>query len=188
MAVMITVGTLAALLILGVGYGIHMYNDLVSERLKVENQWSQIDIVLKQRNDTIPNLVQIVQGYAIHEKELLEHVTQARSQYMKAGNGESAVRAAGNLSDVMSKFFAVAEGYPELTANRNFMELQNQYFDLERKAADFRQLYNDTAMRYNRLVLSFPSSMIAGIFHFQQKPFFEVQEDVSKSPEIRFEQ
>ena len=187
MAVVITLGILAAILILGIGYTIHMYNNLVSERLKVENQWSQVDIVLKQRNDTIPNLVQIVKGYAIHEKELLENVTQARSQYMKASGPENAVHAAGNLADVMTKFFAVAENYPELMANRNFMELQNQYFSLERKAADFRQFYNDMVMRYNRLVLSFPSSLIAGIFHFKQEPFFEVGEDVSKSPEIRFE-
>ena len=186
MAVMIAVGIILALVLLGIAYGINTYNTLVSERLKVDNQWSQVDIVLKQINDTIPNLVSIVSGYAAHEKELLENVTQARNQYMQAKTPESAVHAAGNLSDVMTEFFAVAENYPELKANQNFLQLQQSYLDLQNKAADFRQFFNDMVMRYNRLVLSFPSSIIAVLFHFEERSFFEVKKEEKQTPEIQF--
>ena len=179
-------GILTVLLILAGNYGIHTYNRLISEQLKVDNQWSQVDIVLKQRNDTIPNLVNIVEGYAVHEKDLLENVTQARNQYMQAANPEEALRGAADLRDAMGKFFAVAENYPELKANESFLDLQQKYYSLEAKAADFRQFYNDTVMRYNRLVMSFPSSLVAKLCHFEKRSFFEAGEDLSQSPEIRF--
>ena len=173
---LITIGILLALILSVVWYGVSTYNKLVSERLKVDNQWSQIDIVLKQRNDTIPNLVKIVEGYATHEKELLENVTEARNRYVGAGTPEQSVHAASQLSNAMSRLFAVAENYPDLKANANFMDLQNRYYGMENKIADFRQFYNDTVMRYNRLILTFPSSVIAGMFHFEQRSFFQVEE------------
>ena len=186
MSGLIAVGILLALVILGAGYGINTYNKLVSERLKVDNQWSQIDIVLKQRNDTIPNLVKIVEGYAVHEKELLEHVTEARNRYAGARDPEQSVQAAGELGRAMGRLFAVAENYPELKANTNFMDLQTKYYDMENKIADFRQFYNDMVMRYNRLILTFPSSLIAGMFHFEQRSFFQIEEDDRKNPVINF--
>ena len=185
MSVIIAAGILLTLGILGTVYGIRTYNKLVSERLKVDNQWSQIDIVLKQRNDAIPNLVKIVSGCAVHEKELLENVTRARNQYLQAGTPEEAMQVAGALSEAMTGFFAVAENYPELKTNENFLQLQQAYLELEKKAADFRQFFNDTVMRYNRVVLSFPTSLIASMFRFAPRDFFQVSEDVSRPPEIR---
>ena len=182
----VIIGIVAAAVICAAGYVISTYNKLVSERLKVDNQWSQIDIVLKQRNDTIPNLVKIVQSYAAHEKELLENVTEARNRYIRAENTEQSVHAASELSDAMGRLFAVAESYPDLKSNANFMDLQNRYYAMENKIADFRQFFNDTVMRYNRLILTFPSSLIAGMFHFEQRSFFQVDEADRKNPEIQF--
>ena len=183
---MITVGILLALLLSAAWYAVSTYNKLVSERLKVDNQWSQIDIVLKQRNDTIPNLVKIVEGYATHEKELLEHVTEARNRYVGAETPEQSVHAASELSTALGRLFAVAENYPDLKANANFMDLQNRYYGMESKIADFRQFFNDTVMRYNRLILTFPSSVIAGMFHFEQRSFFQVEETDKQAPTIQF--
>ena len=167
-------------------YVISAYNRLVSERLKVDNQWSQIDIVLKQRSESIPNLVNIVKGYAGHEKELLNAVTQARSRLESAANTEESIRAASDLDQAMGRFFAVAENYPDLKANANFMELQRKYYDVEEKIADFRQFYNDTVMRYNRLIQIFPSNIIAGLFHFEERSFFTVDETSKENVNISF--
>ena len=167
-------------------YGISAYNKLAQERLKVDNQWSQIDIVLKQRSDTIPNLVQVVSAYAAHEKELLERISEARSRYMSAKSPDASVRAAADLSDGLSRLMAVAENYPELKSNANFMDLQKRLADLENKIADFRQFYNDTVMRYNRLIVTVPSSLIAKMFGFTQREFFRVEEAEKAAPEIRF--
>ena len=167
-------------------YVMSAYNRLVSERLKVDNQWSQIDIVLKQRSESIPNLVNIVKGYAGHEKELLNAVTQARSRLESAANTEESIRAASDLDQAMGRFFAVAENYPDLKANANFMELQRKYYDVEEKIADFRQFYNDTVMRYNRLIQIFPSNIIAGLFHFEERSFFTVDETSKENVNISF--
>lgn len=186
MTAYIIIGIVAALLIIITVYFISAYNKLVRERLKVDNQWSQIDIVLKQRNDTIPNLVNVVKGYAAHENELFESVTQARSRYAGAESTEESFRAAGDISNGISRLFAVAENYPELKADANFIALQEKLSGLEEKAADSRQFYNDTVMRYNRLVLTFPSSLAAKIFGFKQREFFRVNEKEKAVPEVKF--
>ena len=167
-------------------YVISAYNKLVQERLKVDNQWSQIDIVLKQRSDTVPNLVRVVSGYASHEKELLESVTQARARYLSAKDTNTSVRAAADLSDGLSRIMAVAENYPDLRSNTNFLDLQKRLADLEGKIADFRQFYNDTVMRYNRLTAVFPSNLIAGIFGFAPREFFRADDASKAAPEVRF--
>lgn len=182
----ITTCLIVALLVwLGL-YIVSTYNRLVSERLKVDNQWSQIDVVLKQRADTIPSLVEIVKGYVAHEKELLEEVTRARAGYVNAATPEQSVRAAGELNRAMGRLFAVAEGYPELKANTAFIDLQNRYAAMENKIADFRQFFNDMVMRYNQQVLTFPSSLIANLFHFEQRSFFRVDENDRQVPTIKF--
>ena len=183
---LIIIGILAVVVLIIVFYVISAYNRLVSEQLKVDNQWSQIDIVLKQRSESIPNLVNIVKGYASHEKELLNAVTQARSRFDAAANAEEAVQAAESLNQAMGRLFAVAENYPDLKANTNFMELQQKYFGVEEKIADFRQFYNDTVMRYNRLILTFPSNIIANLFHFKERSFFKVDEGSRENVEISF--
>lgn len=169
-----------------IGYLISTYNHLIKERLKVDNQWSQIDIVMKQRNDTLPNLMNVVSGYATHEKELFEEVSNARMRYTNASDTDESVQAASELSGCISRLFAIAENYPELKANANFMDLQNKISSLEEKIADFRQFYNDTVMRYNRLILMFPSNMIARMLGFKERKFFEVDESDKKIPEVKF--
>ena len=186
MAGIITSCLVLALVVFVGLYVVSTYNRLVSEQLKVDNQWSQIDIVLKQRADTIPSLVEIVKGYASHEKQLLEEVSQARTGFMEADTPERSVQAAGMLSSSLGRLFAVAENYPELKANENFMELQRRYDAMENKIADFRQFYNDTVMRYNQQVLTFPASLIARMFHFEQRAFFQVDEKDKQAPVVKF--
>ena len=183
---LIIIGILAVVVLIIVFYVISAYNRLVSEQLKVDNQWSQIDIVMKQRNDTLPNLMNVVSGYATHEKELFEEVSNARMRYTNASDTDESVQAASELSGCISRLFAIAENYPELKANANFMDLQNKISSLEEKIADFRQFYNDTVMRYNRLILMFPSNMIARMLGFKERKFFEVDESDKKIPEVKF--
>ncbi|HPE94914.1 MAG TPA: LemA family protein [Bacillota bacterium] len=162
------------------------YNRLVSEKLKVENQWSQIDIVLKQRADTVPNLVSVVSAYAQHEKDVFASVTSSREKYMNAKTPSESVAAYSTLSSDIAKLMAVAENYPELKANGNFLDLQKQLAGLEGKLADFRQFFNDTVMRYNNLVMIFPSSIAAKLFHFEKKDFFTVSDEEKASPRADF--
>ena len=177
---------IAALVVILVLWGIVSYNNLVKEHLKVENQWSQVDIVLKQRAEVIPNLVETVKGYAAHEKEALQAVTEARNRYLSAGAATGKIDASGDLSGALSRLMAVAEAYPELKANGGFVDLQRQIGELETKIADFRQFYNDTVMRYNRLVVTVPSSLIARLFHFEKEPFFMVEEADKTVPDVQF--
>ena len=177
---------LIVLIILVVGYFISTYNKLIKERLKVDNQWSQIDIVLKQRNDTIPNLMNAVSGYASYEKDLFYEITEARKRYGNAKDIDQSVQAAADLSKCIDRLFAIAENHPEIKANTNFMDLQNQISFLEAKIADFRQFYNDTVMRYNRLVFTFPSNLIAKVTGFKERKFFHVEEKDKSVPEVNF--
>ena len=183
---LITTCLVVALLLFVLLYVVSIYNRLVSERLKVYNQWSQIDIVLKQRSDTIPALVEVVRGYAAHEKTLLEEVSRARSSYMNAESPEQSIQAASELDRAMHRLFAVAESYPELKASAAFLDLQQRCSAMENKLADFRQFFNDTVMRYNQQVLTFPSSIIAKLFNFEQRPFFQADETDRQAPTIQF--
>lgn len=163
------------------------YNTLVSERLKVHTQWSQVDVVLKQRFDVIPDLVETVKGYAKHENEALAAVTEARSRYLGAGgNPQAQQRANAELSGALGRLMAVAEAYPDLKANQNFLDLQQQISKIEEKLADFRQFYNDMVMRYNRLLITFPSALIANMFHFEKEDFFQVEESEKEKPVVKF--
>ena len=141
----IIIGAVVLLIVL---YVISTYNKLVNERLKVDNQWSQINIVLKQRTDLIPNVVNTVSGYASHEKEIFNNLSEARARSMSAKTPADEMKAAGEMSAALGRLFAVAEAYPDLKANVNFLELQKQLSSIEKKIADFRQFYNDTFMRF----------------------------------------
>lgn len=175
-------GVLALLIV----WVIAAYNKLVGERLKVQTQWSQIDVVLKQRSDLIPNLVETVKGYMAHEKETLQAVTDARTKYMGSANRSSEIQSSNELSGALGRLFAVAEAYPDLKANESFLDLQNQISKIESKIADFRQFYNDTVMRYNRQVITFPSLIIAKLFNFEEAVFFKVEDEDKVNPEISF--
>lgn len=175
-----------ALVILLIIWCVSTYNRLITERLKVRTQWSQIDVVLKQRFDLIPNLVETVKGYAAHEKEVLQAVTDARSRYLSAADTEDQIKAGTELSGAVNRLMAVAESYPDLKASRNFAELQQQLADMEEKLADYRQFYNDTVLRYDRLLETIPTNLIAKLFRFEKEEFFKVEDAEKRKVNIRF--
>ena len=175
-----------ALVILLLIWGVVTYNRLVSERLKVKTQWSQIDVVLKQRFDLVPNLVEAVKGYAAHENEALQAVTDARSRYISAADANGQMKASTDLSGAMSRLMAVAESYPDLKANQNFLHLQQQLSAMEEKLANYRQFHNDTVLRYDRLLETVPTNLIAKLFHFEKEEFFKVDEAEKAKVNIKF--
>ncbi len=163
-----------------------LYNRLVRLRNRVENAWAQIDVQLKQRYDMIPNLVEIVKGYASHEKETLERVIQARNIAVSAsGVGEQA-QADNMLTGALKSLFAVAEAYPDLKANVNFLDLQEKLAGIEQKIAYARQFYNDSVMSFNTAIQSFPANMLAGIFGFTPREYFEANPEAAEAPKIQF--
>lgn len=159
----------------------YSYNKLVSLRNRIENGWAQIDVQLQRRSDLIPNLVETVKAYATHEKEVFEKVTQARSAMMSANSVEEKGQAQNQMTSALKSLFAVAEAYPELKANENFMMLQEELSGTESKIAYSRQFYNDMVMAYNTTIQSFPSSVLAGMFNFKQKDYFPM-EDAARGP------
>jgi len=164
-----------------------VYNGLIVKRNRVDNSWSQIDVQLKKRADLVPNLVETVKGYAKHEKTVFENVTKARSAITKAGNNlQQKAQAENMLSGALKSLFAVAEAYPQLKANENFKLLQEQLDGIESKIAYARQFYNDSVLAFNNSMQTFPNNMIAGMFNFHAKEFFEVEESVRTAPKVSF--
>ncbi|MGQ9494952.1 MAG: LemA family protein [Thermoanaerobaculaceae bacterium] len=165
-----------------------LYNRLVRTRNEVRNAWSQIDVQLKRRWDLIPNLMETVKGYMRHERETLEAVTKARQQAI-AVTGDVAARAQAEniLSQTLRSLFAVAENYPELKANQNFLALHEELTSTENKIAFARQYYNDAVMRLNNLIQMFPSNILAGQFGFKPETYFELEAaEERKRPEVKF--
>ena len=167
-------------------YVFSTYNGLVQARNKVKNQFSQIDVQLKRRFDLIPNLVETVKGYAKHESETLENVVKARNSYVSAETPEDAMKADGELTKAVSKLFALAESYPDLKANTNFMQMQEELSQTEDKVAHARQFYNDTVLQYNNKVQMFPSNIIAGMFNFKAETFFEASDAERENVKVQF--
>jgi len=167
-------------------YGIGAYNSLVNKRNKVANSWSQIDVQLKRRFDLIPNLLETVKGYAAHEKQVFDSIAQARSNFMSAGSHQDVIKANGELSQGLSRLFAVAEAYPDLKANTNFQELQRELTKTEDKITYARQFYNDVTMDYNNAVQMFPTSLFANRFNFVEEPYFTIDEKETAAPQIKF--
>lgn len=165
---------------------IKYYNDLVNLRNRVENAWSQIDVQLQRRNDLIPNIVETVKGYAGHEKETLSQVTQARANMANATTVHEIAEADNMITNALKSLFAVSEAYPDLKANQNFIQLQQELSETEDKISYSRQFYNDTVLKYNNKCQQFPSSIIASIFHFKTSEFFEAQEGTRSVPKIEF--
>ena len=164
------------------------YNSLVRLRNDRENAFANIDVQLKQRHDLIPQLVSTVKGYATHERELLEGVTQARAAAMGASSIDDKIKAEGELSKALAGLRVSLEAYPDLKANQNFMQLQSEVSELENKLAATRRYFNATTREYNNKVDIFPSNLIAGIFGFRREMMFEVEDRATydKAPEIRF--
>lgn len=164
-----------------------VYNGLVVLKNRVKNAWSQIDVQLKRRCDLIPNLVETVKGYAAHESATLENVVKARQQAINVGdNVKNRAEAENALSGTLKSLFAVAENYPDLKANQNFMQLQEELTSTENKISFARQFYNDAVMAYNNKKEMFPSSIIAGIFNFEHRDFFEIAEAEKAVPKVSF--
>ncbi len=162
------------------------YNSLVSLRNKVRDQWSQIDVVLKNRNDLIPNVVETVKGYAKHEKETLNAVIEARNKATSATTSEEEMKAAGEVTQALGRLFALAESYPDLKANQNFMDLQANLKEIEEKIRFARQFYNDTVLSYQNKIEMFPSNIVANMFGFKPEAFFEATEEERKNVQVKF--
>jgi LemA protein len=167
---------------------VSLYNRLVRSRNDVKNAWSQIDVQLKRRHDLIPNLVETVKGYMAHERGTLEAVTAARQQAVTiTGDVADRMKAENALTQTLRSLFAVAENYPQLKANQNFLALQEEVASTENKIGFARQYYNDTAMRLKNAVETFPSNIFANMFGFRPEPFFEVEAPEERAaPQIKF--
>jgi LemA protein len=175
-----------AIVVLGVLWVIVKYNQLVGLRNRIENAWSQIDVQLKRRYDLIPNLVESVKGYAAHEKEVFEKVTEARSAGMNATTPQQQGEAENMITGTLKSLFAVAEAYPELKANENFKMLQEELSGTESKIAYSRQFYNDNVMAYNTLIQSFPANIIASNFGFTQHEYFPMDDTARERVDVKF--
>jgi len=159
-----------------------IYNGLVNLRNRSENAWAQVDVQLRRRYDLIPNLVETVKGYASHEKDTFQNVTEARNMAINAGTVQEQGKAENMLSGTLKSLFAVAENYPDLKANQNFLMLQEELAGTEGKIAYSRQFYNDTVMKYNTKQQVFPSNIVANMFSFSEKEYFEIDEEEAKEP------
>jgi len=184
---MIGLTILGLIVILLAVFLISVYNSLVQLRQRVQNAWAQVDVQLKRRYDLIPNLVGAVKGYAQHEKATLEGVTQARNMAMNAGNIQEQMQAENMLSSALRSLFAVAEAYPELKANTNFMQLQAELTDTESKIAFARQFYNDTVQKFNTKIELFPTNLVAGMLGFAMVDYFNLQGEPDARQAVKVE-
>lgn len=169
-----------------ISYTISIYNDLVTKRNQVKSSWSKIDVQLKRRTDLIPNLVEIVKGYAQHEKETFSQVSQARASLMNARNIEDIQKSNSQLSRSLVNLFAIAERYPELKANTNFLNLQGQIQESEDKIAIYRERFNNFVLVYNNSCEQFPGNLVAQMFGFKTANFIEISEDEKAVPKVQF--
>ncbi len=183
-AIIAIVVVVAALLVLLVLVG--MYNRLVRLRNRSENAWAQVDVQLRKRYDLIPNLVETVKGYAAHERETFEAVTQARAAAQQAQGVQPKAEAENVLTQALGRLFAVAEAYPELRATENFQQLQAQLADVEGQIAIARQVYNDTVLTYDNALETVPTSVIAGMFSFRPREYFEAEGAAREAPQVSF--
>jgi LemA protein len=178
---MIAVWIVLAILVLLVLYVIVSYNSLVRVRNRTDDSWSQIDVQLRRRYDLIPNLVETVKGYAAHERQTFEAVTQARTQGINAQGVAEQAQAENMITNALKSLFAVAEAYPELKANQNFLALQEELTATEGRISYARQFYNDTVLKLNTKVQTFPTNILAGMFGFKTREYFEA-DDTSRGP------
>jgi LemA protein len=166
---------------------IWLYNKLVRLRNRTENAWAQVDVQLRRRYDLIPNLVETVKGYASHERATFDEVTEARTRAQQAQTVAGQAQAENMLTAALGKLFAVAEDYPELRATENFQQLQAQLEDTESKIAISRQVYNDAVLTYDTALETVPTNVVAGIFRFREREYFEVQDAaVREAPQVQF--
>jgi LemA protein len=184
--VVIVLGVAAVLAVAAIA----IYNGLVGKKVETENAWSQIDVQLKRRHDLIPNLVETVKGYATHEKDTLERVVQARNQAVNARSVGEHAQAEGALTGALRGLLAVAEAYPDLKANQNFLRLQEELTATENRIGFARQHYNDAVGQYNATLMRFPANVVGGMFGFRQVEFFQLDAGeaaaVRQAPQVKF--
>jgi LemA protein len=181
--VVVAVIVLLALFVIGI------YNALIQLRNQVDNAWSQIDVQLKRRHDLIPNLVETAKGYMQHERGTFEAITEARSRAMGAKTVSEASKAEGALGEALSKFMLVVENYPDLKANQNFLALQEELTSTENRISFARQSYNDQVLFFNNKIQMFPSNIVAGVFSFSKRDFFEIEAAAEREvPKVSFSQ
>jgi LemA protein len=184
--VVILVIVVVALIVLLIALAL-LYNRLVRLRNRTENAWSQVDVQLRRRYDLIPNLVETVKGYAAHEQSTFEEVTKARTAAQQAQGVEQQASAENALTAAIGRLFAVAEAYPQLRATENFQQLQAELAETENKIAVSRQVYNDTVLTYDNAIQTVPSSLVAGVFGFQPRPYFQIDEPAAReAPQVAF--
>jgi LemA protein len=177
---------LIAAVVLFVFYVIMVFNKLVVQRNRCDNAWSQIDVQLKKRTDLVPNLVETVKGYAAHERGVFEEVAKARSGLMNAQGVSETSKADGDFTKALKSLFAVAENYPQLKADQQFILLQEQLDGIESKIAYARQFYNDSILEYSNSKQMFPASIIAGMFNFAVKEYYKVSEEDRAPVKVKF--
>jgi len=163
-----------------------MYNRLVRLRNRAENSWAQVDVQLRRRYDLIPNLVEAVKGYAAHERSTFDEVTQARTAAQQAEGPEQKAQAENVLTAAIGRLFAVAEAYPQLRATENFQQLQAQLAETEQNIAVSRQVYNDTVLTYDNALETVPTNLLAGIFNFSPRAYFETEGATREAPSVQF--
>lgn len=183
MTVLIIIGVIVLLIVM---YVIATYNSLVNFRNRVKDGWAGVDVLLKRRADLIPNLVETVKGYATHEKSTLDAVISARNSVVDAKGINEEITANNMLTEALGKLMAVAEAYPDLKANTNFLSLQNDLRDTEDQISNARQFYNDTVLAYKNKLEMFPSNIVAGMFGFKPEAFFEAAESEKSVPQVKF--
>ncbi len=174
----ITLGIIVLVLVIFIG----IYNSLVRRRTRVDEAWSDIEVQMKRRYDLIPNIVEAVKGYVAHEKSVLENVTKARTQAMGAQNPNERLQAENALTGTLKTLFAVAENYPDLKANANFLDLQRELADTENKLQSARRFFNSVVRDYNTMTQTFPSGMVASMFGFTKKDFFGLDDEAAREP------
>jgi len=178
---------LIAIFVVLVGIVVAIYNKLVRLRNRAENAWAQVDVQLRRRYDLIPNLVETVTGYAAHERETFEEVTKARTAAQQAQTVPQQAQAENLLTQAIGKLFAVAEAYPQLRATENFQQLQAQLAETEQKIAIARQVCNDAVLTYDNALETIPTNIVAGIFNFKPREYFEVEEPAAReAPRVTF--
>lgn len=165
---------------------IYYYNKIVKLENRVDNAWAQIDVQLKKRADLVPNLVETVEGYMEHEREVMDQVSESREKMMNASSQEEEVQAGNDLGNALKSLFAVAEDYPDLKASQNFSELQQELSSIENKIAYARQHYNDSVMTFNNAIETFPAVIFANVFSKQEKDQLEIETADKELPEVDF--
>ncbi|MDH3704448.1 MAG: LemA family protein [Acidimicrobiia bacterium] len=183
---MIAIIVIIVVLVLLVIIVVAQYNGLIQLRNRVDNAWAQIDVQLRRRYDLIPNLVETVKGYASHEKETLEAVINARNMATAAQSPAEAAQSDNVLTGALRSLFAVSEAYPDLKANQNFLELQEELTATEGRIAFARQAYNDSVLKWNTKIQQFPGVVFAGIFNFDEREYFEAEEEATGPVDVEF--